>query len=268
MMKRIVLLVALVFVTFISVDAQSASTKMLTKIIESGELRVGMSGNQPPYTMTNKSDELIGFEVDLATLLAGSMGLEVKLVQMPFGELLPSLEAGKIDVVMSGMTITIERNLNAIFYGPYMASGKSILTKTATLSSIDEQSEINQANVTLVALQGSTSETFVTKVMPEAQLTLAKSYDEAVELVINDKVKAMVADLEICQVTMLRYPDKDLTALEQPLTIEPIGLAISPDAFLLENLINNYFQTLQMTGMLEALQSKWFADGSWLLQLK
>jgi len=94
-MKRVILSIVLVFAVIFSANAQSKST--LAKIIASGELKVGMSGNQPPYTMTSKSGELMGYEVDLANLLAGSMGVELKLVQMPFGELLAALESGKID---------------------------------------------------------------------------------------------------------------------------------------------------------------------------
>lgn len=266
MMKRIVLSIALVFAMLVSAEAQKKSA--LTKIVESGELKVGMTGNQPPYSMTSLGGELVGYEVDLATLLAESMGLELVLVQMPFGELLPSLKEGKIDAIMSGMTITPERNMNALFVGPYMVSGKSILTKGSTLTSIDEQGEINQSTVTLAALQGSTSETFCTAVLPDAQLTLAKDYDEAVQLLLNDQVMAIIADVEICQVTMMRYPDKDLAALDTPLTIEPIGMAIAPDAFLLENIINNYFASLQMVGALDLLEIKWFEDGSWLMQVK
>ncbi len=48
----------------------------LDRIIESGELRVGLSGNQPPLNMKNKSGEIIGLEVDLLEALAESMGLE------------------------------------------------------------------------------------------------------------------------------------------------------------------------------------------------
>jgi polar amino acid transport system substrate-binding protein len=266
MMKRIILSIALVFAMFVTVDAQKKSA--LTKIVESGELKVGTTGNQPPYSMTSLGGELVGYEVDLATLLAESMGLKLTLVQLPFDELLPALKAGKIDAVMSGMTITPERNMNALFVGPYMVSGKSILTKGSTLTAIDEQGEINQSTVKLAALKGSTSETFCATVLPEAEISLTQNYDEAVQMLLNDQVMAIIADVEICQVTMLRYPNEDLAALDTPLTIEPIGMAISPDAFLLENIINNYFASLQMIGALDLLQIKWFEDGSWLLQVK
>jgi len=264
-MKRILWIVAMVMIV-VSVNAQNKSA--LNTIIENGEIRVGMSGNQPPYSMTSLTGEMIGYEVDLAMLLAHGMGVELKLVQMPFGELLPSLEAGKIDVIMSGMTITPERNMNALFVGPYMVSGKTIMTKASNLEALDEEAEINQAAVTLVALQGSTSEDFVKRILPDAQLTLAKDYDEAVSLVINGGVQAMVADAEICMVSILRNPDKGLVALNQPLTIEPIGMALPANDYLLENMVRNYFSSLQMVGALDLLEIKWFENGSWLIQIK
>ena len=264
-MKRILWIVAMMLFV-VTVNAQNESA--LNTIIKNGEIRVGMSGNQPPYSMTSLSGDMIGYEVDLATLLAGAMGVELKLVQMPFGELLPSLEAGKIDVIMSGMTITPERNMNALFVGPYMVSGKTIMTKASSLEALDEEAEINQAAVTLVALQGSTSESFVKRILPDAQLTLAKDYDEAVSLVISGGVQAMIADAEICMVSILRNPNQDLVALNQPLTIEPIGMALPANDYLLENMVRNYFSSLQMVGALDLLEIKWFENGAWLMQIK
>lgn len=265
-MKKLTLLLALVFVTIISTQAQTEST--LKRIVENNELRVGMSGNQPPYTMTSKSGELIGYEVDLATLLAEAMGVKLKLIKLPFNDLLTTLEKGDVDVVMSGMTMTPERNMKALFVGPYMVSGKSILTKTDTLLALEKQLQDDPAGVSLVALKGSTSEDFVKAVMPDANLTLANDYDEAVELVLNDKVVVMVADIEICAVTILRNPEKNLATLEYPMTIEPIGMAINANDFLLENVISNYFESLEMVGALAGLELIWFENGAWLFDIE
>lgn len=252
--------------TLLSVQAQPGS--VIQRIKSSGELRVGTSGNQPPYSLKTKEDKIVGYEIDMATLLAGAMDLEVKIVEMPFSELLPALEAGKIDVVMSGMTITTERNMKAAFVGPYMVSGKSILTKTAKLEKLDEAEEINQSAVTLTALKGSTSEQFVKAFLPNAKLIAAANYDEAVKLVLDDKVGAMISDVEIIAVTMMRYPNSDLTALAEPLTIEPIGMALPADDALFINLVENYFKALELGGYLEAIQANWFENGQWMLQMK
>lgn len=261
---RIFVVIVLAVASVTSVNSQD----VINRIKESGELRVGTTGNQPPYSLKTKENKIIGYEMDLAALLAASMDVELKIVEMPFSELLSALSAGKVDIVMSGMTITTERNMGAAFIGPYMVSGKSILTKNANLEKLDEQAEIDNEAVTLVALKGSTSEKFVTNFLPKANLIAAKNYDEAVKLVMEDKAAAMVSDAEIIAVTMMRYPNSDLTALSEPLTIEPIGMALPTNDYLFLNLIENYFATMQMTGLLEQLQANWFDNGNWLLQMK
>ena len=257
----------LVLVIGISITGLSQST--LNKIVKNSELRIGMSGNQPPFSAQSKVGGLIGYEVDLAEMLAKAMGVELKIVEIPFPELLPALEAGKIDAVMSGMTITIERNLKVAFVGPYVLSGKSILTKsTSSLATATNAQAINQASTKLVTLKASTSQRFVELNIPDANLTLVDDYDEGVELVMNDQADAMVADFSICAVSVLRYPEHSLTTLNEPLTIEPIGMALPPDDPQLVNLVQNYLTSLQLGGILDQLQKKWFENGTWLIQLK
>ena len=158
-------LLALAMVVFSGSSASPGfaeeGSPVIARIVKNGELRVGLSGNQPPLNFVSKSGDLMGFEVDLARGLAAMMGVEPKLVQKPFGELIGALEEGKVDLVMSGMTITPARNMRVAFIGPYLLSGKSILTKSSTLAQADESSDLDQPTLKLAALKGSTSEDFV-----------------------------------------------------------------------------------------------------------
>ena len=61
----------------------AVSQKVLATIVKNGELRVGTSGTQPPYSMKSKTGELMGFEIDLANALATNMGVKLKLVEIP-----------------------------------------------------------------------------------------------------------------------------------------------------------------------------------------
>ena len=65
-------------------------SERLQRVLESRELRVGLSGSQPPLNMKNKRGEIIGLEVDVVRALAHTMGLEVRLVVTPFADLLPA----------------------------------------------------------------------------------------------------------------------------------------------------------------------------------
>jgi polar amino acid transport system substrate-binding protein len=269
-MKRVI--VCVLTAVLLSVGAAAGvgaaeKAPVLSRIVSSGELRVGTSGAQPPLSVTSKTGAIIGFEVDLANMLAGAMGVELKLVQKPFGELLSALEAGEVDLVMSGMTMTPERNLRAAFVGPYMVSGKSILTTSTALAAIDEAQDINQEDLTLTALKGSTSQKFVERLIPKANLVTTDDYDAGIKMVMEGKASAMVADFPICALTMMRYPDAGFATLAKPLTIEPIGVALAPGDSLLLNMVSNYLGALEAVGVLDALEAKWFEDGAWLIQV-
>jgi len=241
---------------------------ILERIIENGVLRVGTSGNQPPFSMTDASGRLFGYEVDLAELLAKALDVELLLVKKPFPELLPALEAGEVDMVMSGMTITPERNARVAFVGPYIVSGKSILATSASLAAaIAVANEIEQRDLTVTALRDSTSEWFAEKMLPKATLVTTDDYDTAVKMVVDSKADAMMADIPICALSIMRFPDADLVTLPQPLTIEPIGVALPSGDWLLLNLIENYLDALERIEYLDILEKRWFEDDTWLVKL-
>lgn len=176
-----------------------------------------------------KSGELIGLDVDLAKMLAGAFGVEAKFVTKPFPQLLAALKASEVDIVVSGMAITAERSIDVTFVGPYLLTGNSILTNSRTLAAIENAGEINRANIKLAALANSTSQRFVERALPEAKLITTQDYDTAVNMVLNDEVDALVADMSVCLLSMLRFPGKGLATLNQPLALEPAGIAMLPN---------------------------------------
>jgi polar amino acid transport system substrate-binding protein len=239
---------------------------VLSRIAETGTLRVGMSAGQPPFNVRNREGKIIGMDVDLARLLATALRVELQIVDMPFNQLLPALEGGKVDLVISGMTATLQRNMRAAFVGPYHITGKSILARSETIAALGTN-ELNRENLKIAALKGSTSEEFVRGVAPDATLVATENYDEAIDLVLSNKAELFVADASIIMLSMLRWPDAGLTAANKPLTIEPIGIAVPPNDSLLLNLIENYMAAMEASGALEQLHKKWFQSGGWLVQL-
>ena len=247
--------------------ANASATPVIDRVQKSGTLTVGMTGNMPPLNMTSKEGELMGYEVDLARAMAKAMGVKAELKTMPFAELLPALEAGKIDMIISNMTITPGRNLKVAFVGPYFVSGKAFMTKVKTIALADEADDIDAKNTKLVALEGSTSQAFVETALPEAQLFKAKDYDEAVKMVLDDKVHAMVADYPIAVVSVFRYPGAGLLSVVTTLTYEPIGIAVPAGDPLLVNWVENYLDIADSTGLLDELKRKWLLNADWLNRL-
>jgi polar amino acid transport system substrate-binding protein len=249
------------------VASASKGSEVLSRIVKKGQMRVGMSGSQPPYNFKNKDGQLRGFEVDLAEALGAAMGIEVELVEMPFGELLGALEAGTLDLVMSGMTITLERNLKAAFVGPYQLTGRSILTRSSALARADEAADLNDASVTLAVLAGSVSQQFAEFRLPSSKLVTTRDYSEALKLLRADKVHAVVADYELCNITVALNPRDGFAALSAPLSIEPVGIAVSPGDSLFLNLVQNYLSAIETSGALDLLRARWFDEIDWAAEL-
>ena len=245
--------------------AQPVTT--LDRIAQSGQLVVGTAGSMPPMNMTTKGGDVIGLEPDMANQMAAAMGVRAVFKTMPFAELLPALEAGKVDMVLSSMTITGKRNMKVAFVGPYFISGKTFLTTEKWATAAKEPEEVNSPSTKLTALRGSTSQEFVEKVFPKATLLLAKDYGESVAMVLQGKADAMIADYPICLLSVIRNPDYNLISVVPPFTYEPIGIAIQKNDTLLANWLENFLGTMAGSGDLKELQEKWFKGGDWINKL-
>lgn len=262
--KGLVTIIGVVIVCFFAGFASAGS--VMDRILKKGKLVVGITGTQPPLNVTTKDGKIIGFDADIANAISANLGVDLTLSKMAFAQLLPSLQNGKVDMIISGMTMTLERNTKVAFIGPYYISGKGILTKTSQIATLQDPGGINNPDFRIAALKDSTSQMFVTKASPKAKLVTVKSYDEAIDMLSNDKIDALIADYPFCAFTAFRYKDKGLIAGESKLTYEPLGIAVPEDALLI-NWLENFMMALEGSGQLKLLTKKWFEDGAWIREL-
>jgi polar amino acid transport system substrate-binding protein len=263
----IVLCPAIIFATGMDGVHGLAHGSVLKGIISKGELVVGTTGHQPPLNATAKDGELIGFEKDMADRMARSLGVKLKMAVMPFSQLLTALEQRKIDMILSGMTMTPERNTRVAFVGPYYISGKGLLTKQEAIASIKQTSEIDRPEITLSALRGSTSQRYVREKLPRAGLIPTKDYEEGIRMVIQGKADAFVADFPICLISAIRHGGEGLIPLIAPNTYEPLGIALPANDPHLINWVKNFLDMLDGSGILDELNNRWFKKKSWLKRL-
>jgi len=245
-----------------------SSSPVVDRIISRGELRVGVSGDMPPMNLLTKEDQVIGMDVDLATMIAEAMGVRLNLQRMDFRTLMPALESGGIDMIVSNMTMTPDRNLKVAFVGPYFTSGKAFLTKRSSIAQAKGLIDINNPQFTFVALKESTSEAVIRKGAPQAKHLVANTQNEGIQMVIDGKADAMIADYPICVVATYRNPAAGLVSVVAPITYEPIGIAVPKGDPHLLNWLGNFLHSLEKAGYMQELREKWFAQPTWLPQMK
>ena len=108
-------------------DIDLAKKSTLEDIIKRGELRVGFEAGYLPFEMADKSGNFVGFDIDMAKAMADAMGVKFVPVNTAWDGIIPALLTKKFDIIMSGMTVTQERNLQINFADPYIVVGQTLL---------------------------------------------------------------------------------------------------------------------------------------------
>jgi len=239
-----------------------AGASTLASIQKSGQLVLGTSANMPPMTGKNEEGKVVGFDIHLARFMADGMGVELKIRTMPFDKLLSALEKGEVDVVISNMTMNPKRNMRVAFVGPYMTSGKCVLTKKKGLAKAKAAENLNSPDIRLAALKGSTSADFVKALLPEATMILVDDYDDAVNLINEDKIGGLMTDYPICLSMIQRYPDAGFVSLFSLLSYEPIGIALPAGDSLYINWTENFLGRLAGMKALDQIRVRWFGEAN------
>ena len=257
-MPRSLFLLLLILLGLTGSALQAADNSALSRIQERGALVLGTSGNMPTMSQVDGSGEVSGFDIDLARVMAGMMGVRLDIELMPFDQLLPALESGRVDVVMSNMTITPQRNLRVAFVGPYIVSGKCIVTKDRALAAVEQSEDLNQATTRVAVLRGSTSVAVARELLPDATLVEVDDYADAVQLVADDAANGMLTDYPICLATLQANPGAGFVSIFSRLTYEPIGIALPAGDAQFINWTRNFLQRMQGTRGIEEFSQRWF----------
>jgi polar amino acid transport system substrate-binding protein len=234
---------------------------VMTRIQERGKLILGTSGNMPPMSQKLDSGDVVGLDIDMGQVMANAMGVDLEKKVIAFDQLIPALETGEVDVVISNMTINPRRNMRVAFIGPYMESGKCLVTREASLAKAAEAKAIDQENSRLVVMKNTTSEDFARTVMKNVEIVAVTDRTRAIQMVANGEARALLSDYPVCISTIKSNPDAGFVTVFSKLTYEPIGIAVPATDPLFINWTSNALVRMEKTGVLEALSEKWLGTG-------
>lgn len=259
--SRSALVIASLLFAIISSNVHAVEgAPVISRILKSGKLVVGTSGNMPLMSEKSTTGELVGFDIDMANAMAETMGVQLEFKTMPFDHLIPALEQGKVDVVLSNMTMTVDRNMRVAFAGPYFVSGKCLVTKEQEIARADEPEDLKEADAIIAVVRGTTSENFVKELLPQSKQMPVENVDKGTSMVANGEAIAFLTDFPICLSVMKRYPDSGFQSVVSLLTYEPIGIALPANDPLLTNLARNFIDRAENVGLMQGLAAKWFGE--------
>lgn len=105
-----------------------ASGKTLDDIKKAGVLRIGCEATYPPFTFRDAGN-IVGYDVDLATVMCKSLGVEAEFIDTQWSGVIPALYAGRFDVIMSSMSYRKERLEKVAFSIPYAEASQGLLIR-------------------------------------------------------------------------------------------------------------------------------------------
>lgn len=264
-MKKLIM----AFVMLISVSTAFASDNSLwekstlNSIIKRGSLQVCLEAGYMPFEMRDKKGDIVGFDVDVAKSMAKAMGVKLDLRNTAWDGIIPALLTEKCDVILSGMTVTAERNLKVNFTDPYIVVGQSILISPKLKGKVKSYKDLNDPKYTIATKLGTTADVATKRYMSKAKINLFETESEAALEVINGNADAFVYDLPFNAIYAAQNSGK-VVHLNEVFTYEPLAMAVrkgDPD-FL--NFINNYLAQIKHDGTYDKFYQKWFGSDTWL----
>ncbi len=260
----IILLSCWVCASAIGADIELAKKSTLETILKRGALWVGFDSGYMPFEMTNQKGRYVGFDIDMAKEMAKAMGVKFVPINTAWDDIIPSLTTGKFDIIISGMTITQERNLKINFADPYIIVGQTILLNKKHEGKIKSYKDLNDSRYIVTSQSSTTGETAVKILIPKCIYKSFKTENEAASEVLNGKADAFVYDLPFCAVIMAMQGKGKLFFLDTPFTYEPLAWAVrktDPD-FL--NWLNNFLRQIKNDGQYDKIYNKWIKSTDWI----
>jgi arginine/lysine/histidine transporter system substrate-binding protein len=221
-------------------------------------LKMGTSADYAPfeYIDTAKGNEIIGFDVDLAKMIAKELGYEVQIVDMDFSGLIPALQSGKVDFVLAGMTPTKERKKNVDFSDVYYVARNMIVSKKGSgIKTVEDWK-----GKTVGVQTGSIQEGEANKIAKTVDIKI-ESRNRIPELI--QEIQAGRFDVAIIEDTVakgyLKNSNGKLEGHTIPTSEQEAGSAIAfPKGSKLRDEFNKVLQEKMKNGEVDKLIKKWF----------
>jgi glutamate transport system substrate-binding protein len=228
--------------------ASFAEGTTMARLKEAGTVTVGTKFDQPLFGLKNLEGKPEGFDVEIAKLIAGEMGIaadKVNFIEAVSANREPFIQQDKVDFVVATYTINDKRKEVVDFAGPYYEAGQDIMVAKGNPEGIAGPDDL--AGKKVCSVTGSTPAENIRTNYPDAQLTEFDVYSKCAEALKNKQVQAVTTD----NVILLGLISQDPEAFElvgKPFTKEPYGIGVKKGDTEFRNFINDTLEKIEQDG--------------------
>ena len=232
-----------------SSEAASAAATELTTV-EAGKLTMATNAAFPPYEMTTDAGEFEGIDIETAQAIADKLGLELQIDDMDFDAALLSVQQGKADIVMAGVTVTDERKAVMDFSDNYATGIQSIIVPEGS----DIASPDDLAGKKIGTQRGTTGYIYCSDDFGDENVV---AYDDgltAVQALNNGQVDAVVIDNAPAKEFVAANPG--LVILDTSYAEEDYAIGVAKGSSL-KDAVNAALEELKADGTLQSIVDKY-----------
>ncbi|MDZ4743622.1 MAG: transporter substrate-binding domain-containing protein [Verrucomicrobiota bacterium] len=239
-----------------------AEGQMISKIRTRGVLKIGVA-IFVPWVIQGKDGNLKGFEVELANQLAADMQVKPQFVISDFDQLIPKLQAGEIDIIISGMSITPERALKVNFTVPYNESGTYIVGNKKSMKKVEKPDDLNDKKYVIGFVAGTIFENTAQKIFTKAELHPFSSDDECYKALNLMQIDAVISSSPRPELEVLMNPDKFFIPFNDSLTNTGQAMVIQKGDPDFVNFLNSWIFYYTANQWLLERRHYWFRTLDW-----
>ena len=218
-------------------------------------LRIGVTANYPPFVFKTYG-KLLGAEIDLARLLGQALGTEIEFVEERWEDLIPALYAGKVDLIMSGISITEARKIRINFTEPYIKIGLLSAMRSDDVPKYTSRESILNTTSWVGVMENTTGDVFVQKNLLRANRIAFQKISDAVFALKQRKIELFVHDAPAVA-WMISENEASFQAYWELLNQEHLAWGIRYDDEELLEMINGIIKSWKADGTLDRVLNRW-----------
>jgi cyclohexadienyl dehydratase len=231
----------------------------LDDMLKRGTLRVGLTGDYMPFSSLQKDNAgFRGFDVDMAEALAKALGVKADYVKTSWPKMMADFEADQFDIVMGGVSITLDRQKKGLFSTPIMREGKTPIARCADRDKYNTLADIDRAEVRVIVNPGGTNERFARANVKNAEIRIHPD-----NVTIFDEIASGRADLMMTDSSETLYQQKlhpgVLCAVHpaQPFDFAEKAYWLQRDVAL-KAFVDQWLHIMTEDGSYRTIYSRWF----------
>ncbi|VVE07264.1 cyclohexadienyl dehydratase [Pandoraea horticolens] len=241
----------------IAQSAAPAAHSRLDDIVKSGTLRACATGDYKPYTYRRPDGQFEGIDVDLVASLAKSLGVKPVIVPTTWKGLMDDFTAGKCDIAVGGISVTLDRAARAYYSRVVMVDGKSPIVRCADVAKYQTLADLNQPSTRAIANPGGTNERFARQYLPKATLTIHPDNVTIFQQIADGRADVMVTDTSETLLQHKLIPSLCPVNPDKPLQFGEKAYLIPRGDDILKQYVDQWLNLSQKTGEYQAVVDKW-----------